>query len=532
MRLKKKTNPLLEGTAALKSQDMQDLFNIELTVLGERMRRARQEKKISQRDVANGLFTSAYLSSLELGKTRPTPDTLIELAHRLDKSIEYFLRPASDFLNGGGLPDEDYLRALRARQTLWLAQVGVERARTQALFGDLSGSSPDDTAQSLLDEAEQQSNRLSNRERAYYYYLLGRFMLLDVAATDRAMAALNESLQHLELTRPTTGRQAESSEAVETSVLTQTEMGDLYLKQERIMQALSQYQAGLEGLDPHNGPANEGDSEGEVVPDDKPTLDRLRWRLLARLARCYARLNDREQTLQTLREAVQIVGGQAQSSTSWIKVVSTPGEIDGLLSLTDNYYRQARVLTEKNDFQQASLKIGRSLQLFEQVQDGTELLDLYANLAELELGAGQYEQAESYVRQVLSWLGTNTPAHQPQRLKVLVALAQVRSRQNQPDEAMQIIEEALTLVAANGAVRLYQTAAEVQARLGDREKATSYYQKALDAIANNYDEPVTSNNIEAVADIYYSYGQQLREWGEIEKAFEFLEKAYQYRQKR
>jgi len=76
-------------------EDRAALHSVDLEVLGERLRRARLEKKVSQRDLSQGLFTSAYLSSLELGKTRPTFDTLVNLSGRLDKSVDFFLRQTS-----------------------------------------------------------------------------------------------------------------------------------------------------------------------------------------------------------------------------------------------------------------------------------------------------------------------------------------------------------------------------------------------------------------------------------------------------
>ena len=79
-------------------EDRQTLTRLDLELLGERLRRVRLEKKLSQRDVCQGLFTSAYLSSLELGKTRPTFETLLSLAERLDKSVDFFLCPPSGLL--------------------------------------------------------------------------------------------------------------------------------------------------------------------------------------------------------------------------------------------------------------------------------------------------------------------------------------------------------------------------------------------------------------------------------------------------
>src|SRR5437763_6827111 len=97
------------GTSA-SPENSKALYSINLEVLGERIRRARVEKKISQRDLSSGLFTSAYLSSLELGKTRPTINTLEQLAGLLGKSTDYFLRPTSG-QNLDDTLDEEQARA-------------------------------------------------------------------------------------------------------------------------------------------------------------------------------------------------------------------------------------------------------------------------------------------------------------------------------------------------------------------------------------------------------------------------------------
>jgi tetratricopeptide (TPR) repeat protein len=51
--------------------------------LGERLRRLRREAGLTQSELADGRFSKEYVSQIERGKTRPTPETLGWLAERL-----------------------------------------------------------------------------------------------------------------------------------------------------------------------------------------------------------------------------------------------------------------------------------------------------------------------------------------------------------------------------------------------------------------------------------------------------------------
>ena len=59
--------------------------------LGERLRQARQEAGLSQRQLCGDTITRNMLSQIENGSARPSMDTLRILAERLGKSMGYFL---------------------------------------------------------------------------------------------------------------------------------------------------------------------------------------------------------------------------------------------------------------------------------------------------------------------------------------------------------------------------------------------------------------------------------------------------------
>ncbi len=59
--------------------------------LGQRLRQARQEKGISQRQLCGDTITRNMLSLIENGAAIPSLDTLLFLARQLDKPVSYFL---------------------------------------------------------------------------------------------------------------------------------------------------------------------------------------------------------------------------------------------------------------------------------------------------------------------------------------------------------------------------------------------------------------------------------------------------------
>ena len=59
--------------------------------LGERIRQARLEMGLSQRQLCGDTITRNMLSLIENGSAKPSMDTLCVLAARLEKPVSYFL---------------------------------------------------------------------------------------------------------------------------------------------------------------------------------------------------------------------------------------------------------------------------------------------------------------------------------------------------------------------------------------------------------------------------------------------------------
>lgn len=71
--------------------------------LGEKIRAARLEVGLSQRQLCDGLVTRNMLSQIENGSARPSMGTLTELAHRLGKTVAYFLEEEEATPNGAAM---------------------------------------------------------------------------------------------------------------------------------------------------------------------------------------------------------------------------------------------------------------------------------------------------------------------------------------------------------------------------------------------------------------------------------------------
>ncbi len=464
-----------ENADVLPSIEHRVLLNtIELELLGERLRRARLEKKITQRSLVNQLFTSAYLSSLELGKTRPTYSTLVSLAERLDKSVEYFLRPTSELVK---IMDQEQAQVLEMRLALLTAQTALANVA-------------DERAMRALNTLSLHLARLSNSEQAHYHYLQAHYHILQ-NEPNLAIPELEQARKDLQNLPP-----------LELAVLVEIELGSAYYTQGRLMPALTQYLVALEKL-------REVNAKERVDP-------KVRSKLFQAIANCYLSLNDWQPALNALEEAL----GQSD-------------EEQNPPSQAEQYYTQATTYAEQGDYQRASLNLGRSLQIYEASQTQLGRVKGYNTLAQLYFQLGQYEQAEVQASNALE-VSRAISANEDQcsELSALITLAAICHKQAKNAEASHYLEQSLALVGQAGKGcskaeelgRLYQTAGEIEAGAGRNEQAETYYRRAIETVEG---EPRLAGNL---ADIYHSYGQQLKSWGDMERAFEYLEKAFRQRE--
>ena len=89
--------------------------------LGQKLRQARQEAGLSQRQLCGDIITRNMLSQIEHGTARPSMETLQALAVRLEKPVSYFLEE-----NAAMSPNQDLLEQARMAEPAeaWLILKG------------------------------------------------------------------------------------------------------------------------------------------------------------------------------------------------------------------------------------------------------------------------------------------------------------------------------------------------------------------------------------------------------------------------
>src|SRR5437870_12259368 len=76
------TTPYVSDSTAIRQQQQASAAQAGLR-LGERLRQLRGAAGMTQTDLAGDRFSKEYVSQIERGKTRPTPETIQWLAERL-----------------------------------------------------------------------------------------------------------------------------------------------------------------------------------------------------------------------------------------------------------------------------------------------------------------------------------------------------------------------------------------------------------------------------------------------------------------
>ncbi len=121
----------------------------------------------------------------------------------------------------------------------------------------------------------------------------------------------------------------------------------------------------------------------------------------------------------------------------------------------------------------------RSLELIQ--AKGNQLSAILARnrIGEAYMGLGQFEQANSYFQQNLNHL--QTPGLKPRRLYTLWNLGKLRIRQQQPLEAIEYLEEALSIATTVNSKQLiyevYEALAKAHKMLGNYKAALTHYEQ-------------------------------------------------------
>jgi tetratricopeptide (TPR) repeat protein len=222
--------------------------------LGERLRQLRVAAGLTQSELAGDRFSKEYVSQIERGKTRPTPETLEWLAHRLGCDPGFLA-------NGVATDERGRLEAALAR-----AETMIEAHRN--------------------DDAASEYESLVPAARATGVPELEVRALIGAGRTQMRLGALRQALELLNTARG----------IVESSNFSDLERAEVFYAIGVCRYQLNSVQTSL-------GLLNEalGLAERSGLPSDSLRSNILAWR-----SRCWRRLRDYEAAREDIERALQL----------------------------------------------------------------------------------------------------------------------------------------------------------------------------------------------------------------------------------
>jgi tetratricopeptide (TPR) repeat protein len=431
----------------------------QVETVGQRLRRLRQERGLSQRDLSAPGITYAYISRIEAEARRPSVKALRMLAQQLGVTAEY-LETGSEI--GGA-----------AARELRLADVEL-RLR-------LDSDVDPDELQQILDDAVANADELAAaRART----------VLGLAAASRSDHA--QTIEHLE-------------QAIQSGVLTPSSRPDVYVTLGRAYAARGTPRRAVELFE---GALAELQTS---VPEDQNT----RVRFSSYLSFALTDLGELQRAKAVVSEALADSSQAADPYTlvrlHWslgrlsLEQAKPQAAIDSfrravaLLEVTEDTLHLARAhlncahaLVDSAEIDTARFHIERAEQLLGSRPSDDDLAVVRRMQATCAARAGEYEDAERYGNEALIY-AHSLPNEQGQ---IWWALAEARSGAGEPG-ADQAFANAVELLAEHGTVREHANLLRVYGRYlrdeGREREALDIFERAADIAANLQGERATAD---------------------------------------
>jgi transcriptional regulator with XRE-family HTH domain len=383
--------------------------------IGQRLRRLRLERQLSQRELASPGVSYAYISRIEAGARRPSVKALRQLARKLGVSVEY-LETGSDLRD----VDERELRLADAELELRLADDPnraldvVRQILDEATVAGDSASALRARVAIGLAEARAGNNAVAveRLETALDSGLLDPSRRPDVYATlGQSYAALGQPQRAVDLFEDCLARVAEENpEDITTQVRFSTYLSYALSDMGELARAQGVLEAALAKAD-------------QVA--DAYTRVRLYWSL--------ARLNE--------------IRNQPAAALDYIR------RAIALLEVTEDTLHLARahllcgtIMISQGKAQEAGAQFTAAERMFGPRPDPLDLANLRSDQAKRAVLLQQPKEAERLAREALELLGDDHPA---ERGVALAILAEALAEQENP-EADQTFKHAVQLIDEHG----------------------------------------------------------------------------------
>src|SRR3989440_6872332 len=346
--------------------------------VGQRLRRLRRERGLSQRELASPGVSYAYISRIEAGARRPSVKALRRLAPKLGVSVEYLE-------TGRDLSDRDQreLRLAEAELTLRLEQDSAKaEVEFSALVLEAQTAGDSETAAraraglgELADRRGDFATAIAELEQVRAAGVLSPLAHADVYATlARAYSASGQPRRAVELLEDCLSQvQAQAPEHVSAEV--------------RFATYLSYALSDLGELERAKSVVDEALGRAQEAPDPYSRV-RLYWSL-ARLA---------------------LMEGKPRSALRHIQ------RAIGLLEATEDTRQLARahlscgeILIDDDDPEQAASHLERAERLLGDAADAADLGWLWSEQARERTAAGEHEEAAALAGRALAILKGSDP---------------------------------------------------------------------------------------------------------------------------
>jgi transcriptional regulator with XRE-family HTH domain len=418
-------------------------------VVGQRLRRLRRERGLSQRDLASPGVSYAYISRIEAGARRPSVKALRQLAPKLGVSVEYLE-------TGRDLSDRDQreLRLTDAELKLRLEQDSAD-AETEfaVLLADAQAAGDAEAAAraraglgELADRRGDFATAIDELEQARAPGVLSPLTHADLYATlARAYSASGQPRRAVELLEDCLSQvQSQAPDDVNAEV--------------RFATYLSYALSDLGELERARTVVREALGRAQDTPDPYSRV-RLYWSL-ARLA---------------------LMEGKPRSALRQIQ------RAIGLLEATEDTRQLARAHISSGEILADDGEPARAQEHFELAEkllgdhaDAADLAWLYSEQARTSLLLGEDEPAERLARRALSLLAGGDPL---KRARAYATLAEARpdeidASQAEFTQALEVLEEERRWPAAAAVLRAWsralRRAGREQAALDVLDRAAAY----------------------------------------------------------
>lgn len=432
--------------------------------LGQRLRKARLARNLTQSEVAQQRFSVSYISAVERGQIRPSLGALEKLSERLHVPLAELLRDDIDIViphvatieRNGATEEQDEIDA-----RLLTARVEARQGRA---------------AEALEALRSLPTSHLTPRQHAELLWRQA-YCSLRLRRPDEARSAVLAAIPLAE--------KANDQELVERLRLS---LGDAYSQMHKYQLALDAYKGCQEAI------------ERGVIGDPV-----FRFAVLYNIGSQYRALGDSATAIETLTQAAE--AGER---------VINPNQLGALYGTLSNSYLAER------DYRRAKEAADKSLHTFEAADSLRMVGDAHNRLGRAFAQSGQLDAATEHLQYALRI------AEEEQDTRGLAeaqrGLASVYIQQHRVDEAAEAASHALALSNELDDPVEHAESLLMQAQVGEAQKDYTAAEKNFKQATDLLD---STDAMQARSDAYARYSEFLERRGQGDNALKLLRKAWQ-----